>query len=250
MLERSSGVLMAMSSLPSPYGIGTMGDEALKFIDFLAASGQKYWQLLPLGPTSYGDSPYSSFSSFAGNPYLIDLTLLVREGLLKEGEPEEFDWGDNPLEADYGKLFEGRLTLLMKAYIRGREKLAGELQAFRRENERWLSNYALYMAVKVYFGMVSWTEWPDEDIRMHRDFAVRAYTEKLKDEIDFYCFVQFLFYRQWKALKAYAGEKSGASRSSSSWTTGICRRRSPGFRPMPLPRTGSSGATRSMTGTG
>ncbi len=93
MLERSSGVLMAMSSLPSPYGIGTMGDEALKFIDFLAASGQKYWQLLPLGPTSYGDSPYSSFSSFAGNPYLIDLTLLVREGLLKEGEPEEFDWG-------------------------------------------------------------------------------------------------------------------------------------------------------------
>ncbi|MBQ9332527.1 MAG: 4-alpha-glucanotransferase [Oscillospiraceae bacterium] len=207
MLERSSGVLMAMSSLPSPYGIGTMGDEALKFIDFLAASGQKYWQLLPLGPTSYGDSPYSSFSSFAGNPYLIDLTLLVREGLLKEGEPEEFDWGDNPLEADYGKLFEGRLTLLMKAYIRGREKLAGELQAFRRENERWLSNYALYMAVKVYFGMVSWTEWPDEDIRMHRDFAVRAYTEKLKDEIDFYCFVQFLFYRQWKALKAYAGKK-------------------------------------------
>ena len=140
MLERSSGVLMAMSSLPSPYGIGTMGDEALKFIDFLAASGQKYWQLLPLGPTSYGDSPYSSFSSFSGNPYLIDLELLVREGLLKEGEPEAFDWGDNPLEADYGKLFEGRYTLLRKAYIRGREKLAAEAQAFYRENERWLSN--------------------------------------------------------------------------------------------------------------
>ena len=207
MLERSSGVLMPMSSLPSPYGIGTMGEEARKFIDFLAAAGQKYWQLLPLGPTSYGDSPYSSFSTFAGNPYLIDLDLLVEEGLLKKGEPDAFDWGDRPDRTDYGKLYTGRYTLLRKAYQRGREKLAAETEAFCRENARWLDNYALYMAVKGRFGMQSWCDWPDEAIRMHRPEAVQAYSETLKEEIDFFRFVQLLFFRQWKALKAYAGEK-------------------------------------------
>ena len=118
-MERSSGVLMPMTSLPSPYGVGTMGREAFRFVDFLAAAGQKYWQLLPLGPTGFGDSPYSSYSSFAGNPYLIDLDLLVEEGLLTQKEVDAFDWGKEPARTDYGKLYEGRYPLLRKAFERG-----------------------------------------------------------------------------------------------------------------------------------
>ncbi len=196
-----------MSSLPSPYGFGTMGKEAFRFIDFLAAAGQKYWQLLPLGPTSYGDSPYSSFSTFAGNPYMIDLEMLIAEGLLTREEADAVDWGDDPGQADYGKLYEGRFPLLRKAFARGRGTLSADFGVFCRENARWLDNYALYMAVKAGFGMVSWTEWPDEAIRMHRPEAVAKYREELREDYEFYCFVQFLFFRQWKALKAYAEEK-------------------------------------------
>ncbi|MBO5543587.1 MAG: 4-alpha-glucanotransferase [Oscillospiraceae bacterium] len=206
-MERTSAVLMPMTSLPSPYGVGTMGRAAFEFVDFLAASGQKYWQLLPLGPTSYGDSPYSSFSSFAGNPYYIDLDLLAEEGLLTKKEIEAVPWGDDPERTDYGRLYEGRYPLLRKAYERGAERLRPEAERFYRENGRWLSEYALYMAVKAYFGMKSWTEWPDDGIRKHQEASVREYTEKLQKEIDFHRFVQFLFYRQWAALKAYAEEK-------------------------------------------
>ncbi|MBR0161285.1 MAG: 4-alpha-glucanotransferase [Oscillospiraceae bacterium] len=207
MIKRSSGVLMPMTSLPSPYGVGTMGKEAFSFVDFLADAGQKYWQLLPLGPTSYGDSPYQSFSSFAGNPYLIDLDLLAEEGLLSTEEIQSRDWGDNPARVDYGKLYEGRFPLLRLAFERGREPLREAFEAFCRENDSWLSNYALFMAVKGFFGMRSWQEWPDREIRNHRPDAVRRYTEQLREEIDFYRFVQFLFFRQWKALKQYAKEK-------------------------------------------
>ena len=198
---------MPMSSLPSPYGFGTMGKEAFRFIDFLVAAGQKYWQLLPLGPTSYGDSPYSSFSSFAGNPYMIDLDLLIEEGLLKREEADAVDWGDDPGQADYGKLYEGRFPLLRKAFARGKDPLRADFDDFCRENGRWLDNYALYMAVKAHFGMISWTQWPDEAIRLHRPEAVAQYREKLREDWEFYCFVQFLFFRQWKALKAYARKK-------------------------------------------
>ena len=198
---------MPMSSLPSPYGFGTMGKEAFRFIDFLVAAGQKYWQLLPLGPTSYGDSPYSSFSSFAGNPYMIDLDLLIEEGLLKREEADAVDWGDDPGQADYGKLYEGRFPLLRKAFARGKDPLRADFDDFCRENGRWLDNYALYMAVKAHFGMISWTQWPDEAIRLHRPEAVAQYREKLHEDWEFYCFVQFLFFRQWKALKAYARKK-------------------------------------------
>ncbi len=198
---------MPMSSLPSPYGFGTMGKEAFRFIDFLVAAGQKYWQLLPLGPTSYGDSPYSSFSSFAGNPYMIDLDLLIEEGLLKREEADAVDWGDDPGQADYGKLYEGRFPLLRKAYARGKDPLRADFDDFCRENGRWLDNYALYMAVKAHFSMISWTQWPDEAIRLHRPEAVAQYREKLHEDWEFYCFVQFLFFRQWKALKAYARKK-------------------------------------------
>ena len=205
-MNRSSGVLMALSSLPSPYGIGTMGKSAYEFVDFLKAAGQRYWQLLPLVPTSAGDSPYSSFSTFAGNPYFIDLDLLVREKLLKAGEVASLNWGDRPDRVDYARLYDQRPMLLRRAFERGRVKLAPEVEAFRGQN-RWVENYGLYMALKAHFDMLPWTEWPEEDIRLHRDAAVRRWTEELRGEIDYYIFVQFLFFRQWDKLKDYAHDR-------------------------------------------
>jgi 4-alpha-glucanotransferase len=165
MIKRSAGILLPLSSLPSPHGIGTMGRAAYEFADFLAAAGQRYWQLLPLGPTSYGDSPYQSFSSFAGNPYFIDLDLLVKDKLLTRAEVNACDWGDDPRYVDYGKIYASRFTLLEKAKTRGFTRDREAVAAFERENERWLPNYALFMALKRHFGMKSWTEWDDEDIR-------------------------------------------------------------------------------------
>lgn len=205
MIERSSGVLMPMSSLPSPYGIGTMGKSAYRFVDFLAAAGQKYWQLLPLGPTSYGDSPYQSFSTFAGNPYFVDLDLLIKDGLLKPSEVKNRDWGADPARVDYGKVYESRFAVLRLAYARGAERFAQELEKFRQENA-WLKNYALFMAIKSSQGMKAWTEWP-EPLRLRRPEALQKAREELKDEIGFYEFVQFLFFRQWEALRRYALEK-------------------------------------------
>ena len=204
---RKSGILMAMTSLPSPYGIGTMGRAAYRFVDFLRSAGQTYWQLLPLGPTSYGDSPYSSFSTFAGNPYLIDLDLLVRDGLLKRTELRDVDWGEDEQRVDYGKVYAGRFPVLRRAFARGREKLSDEMAAFRQENRSWLEDYALFMAMKVHFGMVSWTEWPEEDIRLHKAEAVERYHRELRDEVDFWVFTQFLFFRQWNDLRRYAHDK-------------------------------------------
>ena len=201
---RSSGVLMAMSSLPSPYGIGTMGKAAYDFVDFLKASGQKYWQLLPLGPTSYGDSPYASPSTFAGNPYYIDLDLLIEDGLLKKADLRSLRWGDDPSRTDYGLIYKNRFKVLRKAFENGRERYADEASAFRRENASWVENYALFMSVKARFGMVSWQEWPDNAIRLRKPEAVAAYSQELREEIDFWVFTQFLFFRQWNALRAYA----------------------------------------------
>ena len=205
-MDRSSGVLMAMSSLPGNYGIGTMGKSAYKFVDFLRDSGQKYWQLLPLCPTSYGDSPYSSFSTFAGNPYLIDLDLLCRDKLLKKAEYADIDWGCDPARVDYGKIYQHRFGVLRLAYGRGKKKYAAELAEFRRANA-WVENYALFMALKAHFGMVSWTEWPEEDIRKHEPEAVEKYRAELADEIDFQVFMQCMFFRQWNALRDYAHEQ-------------------------------------------
>ena len=203
-LKRSSGILMHMSSLPSNYGIGTMGKCAYDFIDFLKAAGQKYWQLLPLGPTSYGDSPYSSFSTFAGNPYLVDLDMLIEDGLLEKNDVKGINWGSDPARVDYGCIFQHRFKVLRKAFHRGRESLKEQVEAFRRENGSWLENYALFMAVKAKFNMVSWTEWKDEGIRLNRRDAVERYSRELKEEIDFYVFMQYLFFRQWEKLRAYA----------------------------------------------
>ena len=203
-MERYSGVLMAMSSLPSEYGIGTMGKSAYEFVDFLKAAGQKYWQLLPLGPTSYGDSPYSSFSTFAGNPYYIDLNMLIEDELLTQAEVDECWWCGDETEVDYGAIFYYHFPLLRKAFERGRERYADKITAFRADNAHWLENYALYMAVKSHFGMVSWIEWPDEDIRLHKPHAIEEYSEKLAEDIDFYVFLQYLFFEQWNALREYA----------------------------------------------
>ena len=206
MIDRSSGILMPMSSLPSPYGIGTMGKSAFQFVDFLAAAGQKYWQLLPLGPTSYGDSPYQSFSTFAGNPYYIDLDLLIKDKLLKPSEVRNRDWGSDPARVDYGKIYESRFAVLRLAFARGAERYAEEIAAFRRENAGWLENYALFMAIKRSQGMAAWTAWPDA-LRLRREDALRDARAELKEDVDFFVFVQFLFFRQWDALRAYAREK-------------------------------------------
>lgn len=181
-----------------------MGKAAYDFADFLAAAGQKYWQLLPLGPTSYGDSPYQSFSSFAGNPYFIDLDLLVKDKLLTRVEVNACDWGDDPRYVDYGKIYASRFTLLEKAKARGFTRDRDTVAAFERENERWLPNYALFMALKRHFGMKSWTEWDDEDIRCRTSSeVVERYRAELREDVELFTYIQFLFFRQWEALKAY-----------------------------------------------
>ncbi|MBR6977640.1 MAG: 4-alpha-glucanotransferase, partial [Lachnospiraceae bacterium] len=203
MNERLSGVLMPMSSLPSPYGIGTMGVEAYRFVDFLKASGQSYWQLLPLGPTSYGDSPYQSFSTYAGSPYYVDLEFLIRDGLLTREEVEAFDWGVRPDRTDYGILYENRFKVLRIAFERGRDKCKQAFEAFRKENAAWVENYAFFMALKAEQQSRPWTEWP-EPIKLREGEAMREAWERLHDEVDFYVFIQYLFDEQWKALRTYA----------------------------------------------
>ena len=201
-MDRSSGILLHISSLPSPYGIGTLGKAAYDFADFLHAAGQKYWQLLPLGPTSYGDSPYQSFSSFAGNPYFIDLDLLAEDGLLDREELSAINWGTEPRYVDYGKIYESRFAALRKAFQKGFPRDKEAVDTFRKEN-RWLPNYALYMAVKRHFDMKCWLDWPDEAIRLRKPEAVARYTRELQEDVDFYSYLQFLFYRQWIALREY-----------------------------------------------
>lgn len=202
--------MMHISSLPSPYGIGTLGKQAYEFIDFLKKSGQRFWQMLPIGPTSYGDSPYQSFSTFAGNPYFIDLDFLREEGLLCRADYFLTNWGDSPERVDYEKLYAGRFGVLKKAFFKGGEKLAAEIGRFREENADWILDYALFMAVKGHFGDMAWIEWPDEGIRMRRPDALQKYMQSLRDEVEFWIFVQYLFDRQWAALRDYA-EQQGIS---------------------------------------
>ena len=202
-MARSAGVLLSITSLPSPYGIGTIGKEARKFADFLKKSGQTIWQILPVGPTSYGDSPYQSFSTYAGNPYLIDLDTLCEEGLLTKEEVMSRDWGSNDAEVDYEKIYNNRFEVLKIAYDNFKKGDQKAFTSFKRKNSSWLKNYALYMAVKKSFDMVSWTEWPDEEIKMRDEAAVKRYERKLKDDVDFWKFVQFKFYEQWESFRAY-----------------------------------------------
>ncbi|MBQ9412850.1 MAG: 4-alpha-glucanotransferase [Oscillospiraceae bacterium] len=201
-MERSSGILMPVSSLPSPYGIGTFGKAAYEFADFLRAAGQGYWQMLPLGPTSYGDSPYQSFSTFAGNPYLIDLNLLVADGLVEQKEIDAEDWGNDPRHVDYGKLYEGRFAVLAHAKKRGWLRDKEQVAAFAEENKNWLPDYTLFMALKRHYLMKPWTEWP-EDVRLRKSEALEEMRSKLKADIELYTYIQYLFFKQWHALKEY-----------------------------------------------
>ena len=202
---RKSGVLLPVASLPGKYGIGSFSKEAYKFVDFLKESGQSYWQILPLGPTGYGDSPYQSFSTFAGNPYFIDLDTLIEEGLLKKSEVSKFDWGNNSSYIDYEKIWLSRFKILKIAYDRSGIEKKAAYKRFIKENAFWLDDYALYMAVKNSFGGISFIEW-DEDIRKRTPEALKKYTKELKDEIGFYKFQQFKFNEQWNKLKQYANK--------------------------------------------
>ena len=201
---RTSGILMHISSLPGAYGIGTMGKHAYEFIDFLHKAGQRRWQILPLNPTGYGDSPYQSCSTFAGNHYLIDLETLIEEGLLTRQEVEAVHWGDREDKVDFGLLYQGRLSVLRKAYARFTQQEA--LDDFCRENSRWLSDFALFMALKDRFGGAPWYQWEAPFKRRDPD-TLWNIRQQLKDEIRFYSFVQYLFFRQWSALLQYAHEK-------------------------------------------
>lgn len=202
-MKRASGILLPIASLPSRYGIGTFSRCAYDFVDFLERAGQRYWQILPLGPTGYGDSPYQSFSTFAGNPYFIDLDQLAEEGLLSEEECEAIDAQEDGQYIDYQKLYETRFDILRKAYERSSLAEKPEYQDFLEENKEWLEDYCLFMAVKDRFGGKSFAEW-DEDIRLRRPEAMERFRGLLAEEIDFYRFQQFYFQKQWYRLKKYA----------------------------------------------
>lgn len=202
---RECGMLLPVASLPSKYGIGAFSKEAYEFVDTLKKAGQQYWQILPLGPTSYGDSPYQSFSAFAGNPYFIDLDELVKEKLLTEDECKAADFGNDPRDIDYGKIYYNRFPLLKTAYKRWLEQ--GHTGAAAKEKLRCeTADYCLYMAVKNHFEGKSWAYW-DEDIKLRRKEAMERYEYELAEEIGFYAFLQMKFEEQWKALKSYANEK-------------------------------------------
>ncbi len=204
-MKRSAGILLPIFSLPSPYGIGTMGKAAYRFIDFLLKANQSWWQILPVGPTNYGDSPYQSFSSFAGNPYFIDLELLKEEGLL-DAEDLKADWGNDPAKIDYKQLYAYRLEVLQRAMKRGWNLEQAEIQRFSEENSRWLADYSLFMALKRHFGMCPWTEW-EEDIRMRKPEAMERYRQMLAEDIQLFVYIQYLFFKQWNALRQYANER-------------------------------------------
>ncbi len=203
MLERSSGILMPVSSLPSKYGIGTLGKEAYNFVDFLHLSNQKYWQLLPMGPVSYGDSPYASFSVFAGNPYYIDLDVLIEEGLLSFEDCEILNVNDKYV--DYERQFNFRYKILHKAFVNSIGKYGNEINEFK-DNNQWVDDYALFMSLKYYNNQKSWHEWEDK-ISKDNIKEIEKYRHMLKDDIEFWIFLQFMFYKQYTKLKDYANSR-------------------------------------------
>lgn len=201
---RASGVLMHISSLPGDTGIGTLGKEAYDFIDFLKASGQTYWQVLPLCPTSYGDSPYQSFSTFAGNPYFIDFEFLCDDGLLKKSDYSRIKWCENPEKIDFELLYKNRFKVLIKAFNNfDLNKL--EYIGFCDENSFWLDDFALYMALKNSFNGKPWNDWP-QDLKTREELSINNSKNELKNDIEFQKFIQFTFFKQWNNLKKYANE--------------------------------------------
>ena len=203
---RRNGMLLPIASLPSPYGIGGFSKEAYEFIDLLEETGQKLWQILPLGPTSYGDSPYQSFSTFAGNPYFIDLDTLAEKGWLTKEACEASDYGDNESYIDYGRIYNSRFVLLKQAFLNSDILSDEKFTEFCKANQHWLPDYALYMALKNQNDGKSWIEW-EEEIRLKKPEAVEYYKKELEEECNFYEFLQYEFHEQWTKVKEYAHEK-------------------------------------------
>lgn len=205
-MKRSSGILLHITSLPSPYGVGDLGQSARDFVDFLADAGQRYWQILPIAPTGYGDSPYQATSTFAGNPYLIDPDELVKQGLLTPAELA-LDWGEDETQTDFGKLYALRLPLLKKAFLRDTDNR--NLADFCCAEAHWLEDYALFMALKTHFGGKPWSQW-EADIRLRKPSAMTRYGEELAEDIAFQKWLQYRFYDQWQSLRSYANRKGVA----------------------------------------
>jgi len=201
---KKCGILLPVTSLPSKYGIGSFSDAAYDFVDWLKASGQSYWQILPLCPTGFGDSPYQSFSTFAGNPYLISLEEFIKEGLLTKNECEEADFGTDENYIDYEKMYLNRFPLLKKAYEKF--KRDEKFEEFVRKNHMWLDDYAVFMALKYEFNQRVWNEWED-DFRLKKKAVIEKFKNDKKNEIEFWYFLQYKFFCQWSKLKSYANEK-------------------------------------------
>ena len=204
-MSRTAGILMPITSLPGKYGIGCFSKEAYAFVDWLRDAGQTYWQILPIHPTSFGDSPYQSFSTFAGNPYFISLEELVAEGVLTQEECDSLNFGSNAADIDYEAIYKNRYHLLARAYERSDISENPEYQQFLSQNRWWLDDYALFMALKEFFGGKCWFEWP-EDIRLRWGFALDYYRRELYFEVEFQMYLQFKFFQQYHRLKAYANE--------------------------------------------
>ena len=204
-LTRGSGILLSISSLPSDYGIGTLGKAAFRFVDLLVDLKQKYWQVLPIGPTGYGDSPYQPVSSCAGNPYFIDLDELIEEGLLSLDEVRCYNWGNNDSEIDYAVLYENRSEILRKAFSRF-DTNAQEFEEFREKNEDWLGDYALFMQLKTDNLDKNWLDWPDE-YKERQPVALANYQKNNYNNISFWEFCQFEFFKQWRKVKEYANSR-------------------------------------------
>ena len=204
-LTRGAGILLAITSLPSSYGIGTLGEAAYQFVDLLVDLKQRYWQVLPIGPTSFGNSPYQSYSSFAGNPYLIDLDDLVKQGLLLAEEIRGFNWGTDEGEIDYATIYENRYKVLRLAFSR----FSIQEEAFTEFVEKasgWLDDYSFYTALKRHFGDREWQSW-DTALANREPQAMKEYQEILHNDIMFCKFCQYEFFRQWRGLKAYANSR-------------------------------------------
>ena len=211
-MKRTSGILLHITSLPSKYGIGTLGSEAKNFVDFLAESGQKYWQILPLGHTDYGNSPYYTLSAFAGNPNLIDLEELIKDGLISSFDADNENWGREPSRVDFGCIYYAKRNVLRKAFKNGWDRYLGEIIEFQNDNAEWLRDYSTFMALKDHFEGKPWGQWPDKIKLCHAQGNVREavdeYMSEIEDDIHFYVFCQFLFYKQWRSLKEYANSKN------------------------------------------
>jgi len=197
---------MHISSLPSKHGIGTLGRAAYEFVDFLAEARQRYWEILPLGHTGCGDSPYQTLSAFAWNPYLIDLDLLAEEGLLTYEEIDSVNWGDDPEHVDFGRLWQYRFEVLRAAARRGLVRDGDKIAEFERVNRHWLPDYALFMALKMHFKGGSWTQWPDA-LRLRDAGELERFRQLLRPDVELFTWIQYTFFRQWRGLREYAHSK-------------------------------------------